>query len=191
MPARTSLVRGDLSFSKCQSRQSRQSSAQSSLQSTSAGEEGEGLGRGRGTTGRDAGAGGSTGRLWILQTPHRSPLLGCCRGNTVILGDSSLAPNKGSREENKTPRDRMHGRRDFPQHSKILPLSEPAASPPRRVGWRCVRTGNRCCASCGSRSGAWCLGLWVTQKRVPPLAFSSHPPTPSRCCCLRLYLEQR
>lgn len=59
------------------------------------------MGWGCGTTGCDAGAGGSTGRVWVLQMPHRSPLLGCCRGNTVILGDSSLAPNKGSREEKK------------------------------------------------------------------------------------------
>lgn len=36
--------------------------------------------------------------------PQRSPLLGCCRGNAVILGDSILAPNKGSREEKKTPK---------------------------------------------------------------------------------------
>lgn len=53
------------------------------------------MGWGCGTMGYDAGAGGSTGHVLILQMPQRNLLLDCCHGNTVILGDSRLAPNKG------------------------------------------------------------------------------------------------
>lgn len=51
-------------------------------------------------------------------------------------------------------------------------------------------------AGAGQERGAWALAvLWVTQRPVPPPhtapTLTSHPPMPSRCCCLRLYLEQR